>query len=71
MSKSDVEELTATVSKQVTEQALALCTQTAYDIAIKRMQEFESVWIQRIERIQNVVGHLADPKFNLCFVTLI
>lgn len=60
----DVTEFTATVSKQVTQQALSLCTQVAYDVALKRMQEFESVWIPRVEHMEKAIDNFADPKFQ-------
>jgi hypothetical protein len=60
----DVTEFTTTVSKQVTQQALSLCTQVAYDVALKRMQEFESVWIPRVEHMEKAIDNFADPKFQ-------
>lgn len=60
----DVTEFTTTVSKQVTQQALSLCTQVAYDIALKRMQEFESVLLPRVEHIEKALDNFADPKFQ-------
>jgi len=60
----DVTEFTTTVSKQVTQQALSLCTQVAYDVALKRMQEFESVLLPRVEHIEKTLDNFADPKFQ-------
>lgn len=64
MSIPDVTEFTTTVSKQVTQQALSLCTQVAYDVALKRMQEFESVLLPRVEHIEKTLDNFADPKFQ-------
>lgn len=64
MSIPDVTEFTTTVSKQVTQQALSLCTQVAYDVALKRMQDFESVWLPRVEYMEKAIDNFADPKFQ-------
>lgn len=60
----DVVTFTTTVSTQVTQQALSLCTQVAYDVASKRMNEFESVWLPRVEQIEKVIDNFAEPKFQ-------
>lgn len=61
---SDIVTLTTTVSTQVTQQALALCTQVAEKTVLARMNEFEQVWTPRISSMENVVSHLTDPKFQ-------
>lgn len=64
ISVTDVATFTTTVSTQVTQQALSLCTQVAYDIACKKMNEFESVWLPRVEQMEKVIDHFAEPKFQ-------
>lgn len=61
---SDVVAFTATVSTQVTQQALSLCTQIATDIASSRMNDFANIWIPRIENMEKVVDNLKEPKFQ-------
>ena len=60
----DVVTFTTTLSTQVTAQALTLCTQVSKDICKENMGKFGSIWIPRITRIENVVNHLIDPKFQ-------
>lgn len=60
----DVAAFTATVSTQVTQQALSLCTQVASDIALNRMNDFANIWIPRIENMEKAVDHLKEPKFQ-------
>lgn len=64
ISVTDVATFTTTVSTQVTQQALSLCTQVAYDIACKKMNEFESVWLPRVEKMENAIDNFAEPKFQ-------
>lgn len=61
---SEIVTLTTTVSTQVTQQALALCTQVAEKTVLARMNAFEQVWTPRISSMENVVSHLTDPKFQ-------
>ena len=61
---SEIVTLTTTVSTQVTQQALALCTQVAEKTVLARMNAFEQVWPPRISSMENVVSHLTDPKFQ-------
>ncbi len=60
----DVVAFTTTVSTQVTQQALSLCTQVASDIALNRMNDFANTWIPRIENMEKAVDHLKEPKFQ-------
>lgn len=64
MSVADVVSFTTTLSTQVTQQALAQCTQVSKDICINRMEAFESRWAPIITKIEGVVTHLVDPKFQ-------
>lgn len=60
----DIATFTTTVSTQVTQQALSLCTQVAYDVACKKMSEFESVWLPRVQHMEKAIDNFADPKFQ-------
>ena len=60
----DVVTLTTIVSTQVTAQALKLCTQVSENTCRQRIEKFESVFIPRITRLENVVNELIDPKFQ-------
>ena len=60
----DAVTFTTTLSTQVTAQALTLCTQVSKDICEEKMGKFGSIWIPRITRIENVINHLIDPKFQ-------
>ena len=60
----DVVTFTTTVSTQVTAQALNLCTQVSEKICKQNIDKFESVFIPKITRIENVVNELIDPKFQ-------
>lgn len=60
----DAVTFTTTLSTQVTAQALTLCTQVSKDICEEKMGKFGSIWIPRITRIENVINHLVDPKFQ-------
>lgn len=60
----DVATFTTTVSTQVTQQALSLCTQIAYDVACKKMSEFESIWLPRVETMEKAIDNFAEPKFQ-------
>lgn len=60
----DVVAFSTTVSTQVTQQALSLCTQVASDIASSRMNDFASIWIPRIEKMEKAVENLKEPKFQ-------
>ena len=64
ISVPDVATFTTTISTQVTQQALSLCTQVAYDIACKKMNDFESVWLPRVEQMEKVIDNFAEPKFQ-------
>lgn len=64
VSVSDIVSFTTTLSTQVTQQALALCTQISKDICINRMEAFESRWTPVITKMEGVVNHLVDPKFQ-------
>lgn len=64
LSVPDVTTFTATVTTQVTQQALSLCTQVAYDVACKKMNEFESIWLPRVEHMEKVIDNFAEPKFQ-------
>lgn len=61
---SDIISLTTIVSAQVTQQALAMCTQVAEASARTRMEAFKNVWEPRITGMENVVNNLIDPKFQ-------
>lgn len=61
---TDVIELTASVSAQVTKQALAQCTQVSEEICIDRIKNFESTWIPVVTKMENIANHLIDPKFQ-------
>ena len=60
----DAVTFTTTLSTQVTAQALTLCTQVSKDICEEKMGKFGSIWIPRITRVENVINHLVDPKFQ-------
>ena len=60
----DVATFTTTVSTQVTQQALSLCTQVAYDVACKKMSEFEAVWLPRVQHMEKAIDNFAEPKFQ-------
>lgn len=60
----DVVTFTTTVSTQVTAQALNLCTQVSEEICKKKISKFESVFIPKITRIENVINEFSDPKFQ-------
>lgn len=64
ISVPDVATFTTTISTQVIQQALSLCTQVAYDIARKKMNDFESVWLPRVEQMEKVIDNFAEPKFQ-------
>ena len=64
MSPTEIVEFTTTVSAQVTKQALALCTEVAEETAKHRINDFETIWVQRITKMENVVNNLIDPKFQ-------
>ena len=61
---SDIVALTTTVSTQVTQQALALCTQVVEETVLTKINAFEQVWTPRISSMENFVSHLMDPKFQ-------
>ena len=61
---SDIVSLTTTVSAQVTQQAVAMCTQVAEATVRTRMEAFKNVWEPRITGMENVVNNLIDPKFQ-------
>lgn len=61
---SDIISLTTTVSAQVTQQAVAMCTQVAETTVRTRMEAFKNVWEPRITGMENVVNSLIDPKFH-------
>lgn len=61
---TDVIELTASVSAQVTKQALAQCTQVSEEICVNRIKTFESTWIPVVTKMENIANHLIDPKFQ-------
>ena len=60
----DIATFTTTVSTQVTQQALSLCTQVAYDVACKKMSEFEAVWLPRVQHMEKAIDNFAEPKFQ-------
>ena len=64
LSVPDITTFTATVTTQVTQQALSLCTQVAYDVACKKMNEFESIWLPRVEQMEKVIDNFAEPRFQ-------
>lgn len=64
MSVTDVATFTTAVSTQVTQQALSLCTQVAYDVACQKMNEFQSIWLPRVEHMEKVLDNFAEPKFQ-------
>lgn len=64
MSLEEIVDFTTTVSNQVTKKTLSLCTEVAEETAIKRMKDFEKIWIPRLSKIEDAIKHLMDPKFQ-------
>lgn len=60
----DVVAFTTTVSTQVTEQALNLCTQVSKKICKDKMEMFESQWVPVITKMESAFKNLIDPKFQ-------
>lgn len=64
MSPTEIVEFTTTLSAQVTKQALSLCTEVAEETARHKIQDFETIWVPRISKMENAVNSLIDPKFQ-------
>lgn len=64
LAPTDIVAFTTTLSTQVSKQALSLCTQVSEDICISRMRAFESKWNPVLTKMDGILDHFIDPKFQ-------